>query len=57
MNKVRNWALGFVKLNCDPMTFYRNLLCNHSVMCYSDVKDILLELCELYDIKPETTMS
>lgn len=52
---VRTWAQGFVKLSCDPMEFYRNLRSNHSVMCYGDVKAELLELCDVYDIQPETT--
>lgn len=51
--KVRSWAQGFVKLDCDPMEFYRNLRCNHSVVAYGDYKNELLELCELYDIRPE----
>lgn len=55
LSRVRLWAQGFVKLDCDPMTFYRNLRCNHSVLCYGDEKDTLLELCALYGIRPETT--
>lgn len=51
--KVRSWAQGFVKLNCDPMEFYRNLRSNHSVVAYGDYKKELLELCGLYDIRPE----
>lgn len=54
MEQVRTWAQGFIKLDCDPMAFYRNIRSNHSVMCYGDVKDILLELCRLYGIKPES---
>lgn len=56
LTAVRTWAQGFIKLSCDPMTFYHNLRCNHSVMGYGDVKDELLELCAAYHIKPETTL-
>lgn len=52
--KVRSWAQGFVKMDCDPMEFYQNLRCNHSVVGYGDHKDQLLEFCKLYDIQPET---
>lgn len=52
--KVRSWAQGFVKLDCDPMEFYRNLRCNHSVVGYGNHKAQLLELCSLYNIRPET---
>ena len=52
--KVRSWAQGFVKLDCDPMEFYHNLRCNHSVVAYGNHKDQLQELCDLYGIRPET---
>ncbi len=55
LKDVRTWAQGFVHLDCDPMVFYENLRCNHSVMCYGNEEAALLELCALYDIQPETT--
>lgn len=51
--KVRSWAQGFVKLEGDPMQFYQNLRCNHSVVAYGNHKKVLLELCKLYHISPE----
>lgn len=56
LKEARHWAQGFVKLDCDPMVFYSNIRCNHSVMCYGDVKGGLIELCRLYSIRPETTL-
>ena len=56
LEKVRSWAQGFVKLDCDPMEFYNAIRCNHSVVAYGDHKDVLLELCRLYGIRPETTL-
>ena len=50
MERVRTWAQGFIKLDCDPMKFYANLRCNHSVFGYGDYLPGLVKLCELYDI-------
>lgn len=51
--RVRSWAQGFVCLNGDPMRFYQNLRCNHSVVGYGDYRDVLLEFCTLCGIRPE----
>ena len=51
--KVRSWAQGFVRLDGDPMQFYQNLRCNHSVVGYGDYSDVLMEFCALCGIRPE----
>ena len=54
--KVRSWAQGFVRLDGDPMQFYRNLRCNHSVVAYGSLRGALMELCAIYGIRPETNI-
>lgn len=49
--EVRTWAQAFVKLHCDPESFYGNLLSNHSVMAYGDWKNELMEFCKLKQIR------
>lgn len=51
LKKVRRWAQGFVHLDGDPMTFYENIRCNHSVMCYGRVEKALFEFCRLCGIR------
>ena len=45
LTPVRSWAQGFVKLDCDPVVFYRNIRCNHSVVAYGDYREELKEIC------------
>ncbi len=54
LKKVRNWAQGFIKLDCDSMKFYRNIRCNHSVMTYGIIEKQILHLCRMLDIKAVT---
>lgn len=51
LKEVRNWAQGFVKLDCDPMVFYKNIRSNHSVACYGDYKKELIEFCSLTGVE------
>ena len=49
--EVRTWAQAFIKLRCDPESFYGNILSNHSVMAYGDWKKELVEFCKLKQIR------
>ncbi len=51
LTEVRNWAQGFVKLDCDPMEFYNNIRSNHSTACYGDFKEELVEFCRLTGVQ------
>lgn len=51
LESVRTWAQAFIKLHCDPVKFYKNLRCNHSVFVYGNYGNVLRKLCELLDIK------
>ncbi len=46
------WPHAYIQLECDPKAFYANIRSNHSVVGYGDVKNELLEFCELMDIRP-----
>lgn len=51
LESVRTWAQAFIRLNCDPMEFYQNLRCNHSVFTYGNYEDVLRKLCALLEIQ------
>ena len=51
---VRTWVQAFVRLGCDPMEFYKNLRCNHSVFGYGCHEEALVMLCEMLGIEAIT---
>lgn len=51
LEKVRTWAQAFVRLDCNPKSFYQNILSNHSVMAYGSWQRELMEFCHLKNIK------
>lgn len=51
LEAVRTWAQAFVRLDCDPASFYQNLLSNHSVMAYGNWERELVEFCRLKNIR------
>ena len=54
LRQVRSWGQGFVRLEGDAKTFWTNLRSNHSVLCYGDVADALMDFCQLCGIAVET---
>ena len=51
LEHVRTWAQAFIKLDGDPLMFYRNLRCNHSVFAYGEYRNVLRTLCGLLQIE------
>lgn len=51
---VRTWVQAFIRLQCDPMEFYKNLRCNHSVFGYGCHEEALVMLCEMLGIQAIT---
>lgn len=54
LKAVRTWVQAFIRLQCDPMEFYRNLRCNHSVFGYGSHEEALVMLCEMLGIQAIT---
>ena len=54
LEAVRTWVQAFIRLQCDPMEFYRNLRCNHSVFGYGCHEEALMMLCEMLGIEAIT---
>lgn len=54
LKTVRTWVQAFVRLNCDPLEFYKNLRCNHSVFGYGCHEEMLVMLCEMLGIRAIT---
>lgn len=54
LRQVRSWGQGFIRLEGDAQTFWKNLRSNHSVLCYGDVVDALMDFCQLCGIDVES---
>lgn len=54
LKAVRTWVQAFIKLQCDPLEFYKNLRCNHSVFGYGSHEETLVILCEMLGIQAIT---
>ena len=54
LKTVRTWVQAFIKLQCEPMEFYKNLRCNHSVFGYGDHEEALAIVCEMLGIQAIT---
>ncbi|MDI6870653.1 MAG: hypothetical protein QME79_04695 [Bacillota bacterium] len=46
------WPQAFIRLDCDPGDFYHNLRSNHMVVGYGDVRQELVDFCELVGVRP-----
>lgn len=46
------WPHAYIQLDCDPKDFYTNIRSNHSVVGYGELKNELIEICRLLDIRP-----
>jgi L-fucose isomerase len=46
------WPHAFIRLDCDPSAFYQNLRSNHMVVGYGDIRQELVDLCGLLDVRP-----
>ncbi len=49
------WPHAFIKLDGDAERFVQNCRSNHMHMSYGDLKDELVEVCEILQIKPIIT--
>jgi L-fucose isomerase len=49
------WPHAFIKLDGDAERFVQNCRSNHMHMSYGDLKDELIEVCEILQIKPIIT--
>ena len=45
------WPHAFISLDCNPNNFYQAIRSNHLVVGYGNMKNELIYLCELLDIK------
>ncbi|GAI01497.1 unnamed protein product, partial [marine sediment metagenome] len=49
------WPHSFVKLDGDPHKFLQNCRSNHHHMVHGDIKEELLAVCDVLNIRPIVT--